>query len=115
MEAAPRVCTRRRSIVMATFYRLARCWLYSRKAQVGNNQRARETPCDRGGDSAAAMQPRDLPHHSSGVQQLHPARDWLEPISKSPEEDNEAGELYEAEEVLGVVFPTDEDAALPLN
>src|SRR5215467_7877710 len=39
----------------------------------------------------------------------------LEPISKSPEEDNEAGELYEAEEVLGVVFPTDEDAALPLN
>src|SRR5204863_2396730 len=39
----------------------------------------------------------------------------LEPISKSPEEDNEASELYEAEEVLGVVFPTDEDAALPLN
>jgi hypothetical protein len=32
---------------------------------------------------------------------------------KSPEEDNEASELYEAEEVLGVVFPTDEDAALP--
>src|SRR5262249_14243969 len=40
---------------------------------------------------------------------------WLEPISKSPEEDNEASELYEAEEVVGVVFPTDEDAALPLN
>jgi hypothetical protein len=39
----------------------------------------------------------------------------LEPISKSPEEDNEASELYEAETVLGVVFPTDEDAALPLN
>src|SRR6516165_704616 len=39
----------------------------------------------------------------------------LEPISKSPEEDNEASELYEAEEVLGVVFPTDEDASLPLN
>jgi hypothetical protein len=39
----------------------------------------------------------------------------LEPISKSPEEDNEASELYEAEEILGVVFPTDEDAALPLN
>src|SRR5262249_43213645 len=38
-----------------------------------------------------------------------------EPISKSPEEDKEAGELYEAEEVPGVVFPTDEDAALPLN
>jgi hypothetical protein len=42
-------------------------------------------------------------------------RTCLEPISKSPEEDNEASELYEAEEVLGVVFPTDEDAALPLN
>src|ERR1700757_3221336 len=40
---------------------------------------------------------------------------FLEPISKSLEEDNEASELYEAEEVLGVVFPTDEDAALPLN
>src|SRR5262245_13012575 len=30
-------------------------------------------------------------------------------------QDNEASELYEAEEVLRVVFPTDEDAALPLN
>jgi hypothetical protein len=39
----------------------------------------------------------------------------LEPISKSPEEDNEAGELDEAEEVLGVIFPADEDAALPLD
>src|SRR5438067_10307861 len=44
-----------------------------------------------------------------------PGRERLEPISKSLEEDNEASELYEAEEVLGVVFPTDEDAALPLN
>ena len=39
----------------------------------------------------------------------------LEPISKSSEEDNEAGELDEAEEVLGVIFPADEDAALPLD
>jgi hypothetical protein len=39
---------------------------------------------------------------------------WLEPISKSPEEDNEAGELDEAEKVVGVVFPADEDATLPL-
>src|SRR5205814_9196310 len=39
----------------------------------------------------------------------------VEPISKSSEEDNEASELYEPEEVLGVVFPTDQDAALPLN
>ena len=39
----------------------------------------------------------------------------LEPISKSFEEDHEAGELDEAEEVLAVVFPADEDAALPLD
>jgi hypothetical protein len=39
----------------------------------------------------------------------------LEPISKSPEEDNEAGKLDKAEQVLGVIFPPDEDAALPLN
>src|SRR5262249_43846783 len=39
----------------------------------------------------------------------------LQPISKSPDEDNEASALYAAEEVVGVVFPTDEDAALPLN
>ena len=38
----------------------------------------------------------------------------LEPISKSPEEDNEAGELGKAEEVLSVVLPADEDATLPL-
>src|SRR6516162_2942219 len=39
----------------------------------------------------------------------------LEPISKSFEEDHEAGELNEAEEVLAVVLPADEDAALPLD
>src|SRR5580704_4314282 len=38
----------------------------------------------------------------------------LEPISKSSEEDNEAGELNKAEEVLSVVLPPDEDATLPL-
>ena len=42
-------------------------------------------------------------------------RQSLEPISKSPEEDNEASELYEAEEVPGVVLPANEDPALPLN
>ncbi len=35
----------------------------------------------------------------------------LEPISKLSEEDNEAGELDKAEEVLGVEFPADEYAA----
>jgi len=39
----------------------------------------------------------------------------LEPISKSPEEDNEAGELNKAQEILGVVLPADEDSALPLH
>jgi hypothetical protein len=38
----------------------------------------------------------------------------LEPISKSSEEDNEAGELDKAEKVLSVVLPADEDATLPL-
>jgi len=39
----------------------------------------------------------------------------LEPISKSPEEDNEAGELDKTQEVLCVVLPADEDPTLPLN
>jgi hypothetical protein len=43
------------------------------------------------------------------------AASCLEPISKSSEEDNEAGELDEPEEVLGVILPADEDAALPLD
>ena len=38
---------------------------------------------------------------------------FLEPISKSPEEDNEAGELNEANEVLWMIFPSNEDPALP--
>jgi hypothetical protein len=38
----------------------------------------------------------------------------LEAISKSSEEDNEASELDEAEEVLSVVLPADEDPTLPL-
>jgi hypothetical protein len=40
---------------------------------------------------------------------------FLEPISKSPEEDNEAGELNKAQEIPGMVLPTDEDSALPLD
>ena len=38
-----------------------------------------------------------------------------EPISKSFEEDDEAGELYEAKEVLWIKLPADKNAALPLN
>src|SRR5262249_36708929 len=40
---------------------------------------------------------------------------YLEPISKSFEEDNEAGKLDKAKEIVGVVLPTNEDPALPLN
>ena len=40
---------------------------------------------------------------------------YLEPISKSFEEHNEAGKLDKAEEIVGVVLPTNEDPALPLK
>jgi len=43
------------------------------------------------------------------------ARKSLEPISKSFEEDDEAGELHEPKEVLRIKLPTDKNAALPLN
>lgn len=39
----------------------------------------------------------------------------VEPISKSFEEDDEAGKLDKAEEIVGVVLPANEDPALPLN
>jgi hypothetical protein len=39
----------------------------------------------------------------------------VEPISKSFEEDDEAGQLDKAEEIVGVVLPANEDPALPLN
>src|SRR5262249_34828000 len=40
---------------------------------------------------------------------------FLEPVSKSFEENNEAGKLDKAEEIAGVVLPANEDPALPLN
>jgi hypothetical protein len=42
-------------------------------------------------------------------------QDDLGPVSKSFEEDNEAGKLDKAEEIVGVVLPANEDPALPLN
>jgi hypothetical protein len=39
----------------------------------------------------------------------------LERALKSPEEDDEASELDEAEEVLRVIFPAHKYAALPLD
>ena len=47
-----------------------------------------------------------------GIDKSRPVTE--EPISKSSEEDNEAGELDKAEEVLSVVLPADEYATLPL-
>jgi hypothetical protein len=49
------------------------------------------------------------------LQALHRVRERLGPISKSPEEDDEASELDEAEEVLGVILPAHKYAALPLD
>ena len=48
------------------------------------------------------------------TRRLQEVSEGLEPISKSSEEDNEAGELDKAEEVLSVVLPADEYATLPL-
>jgi hypothetical protein len=39
----------------------------------------------------------------------------FEPISKLFEEDNEAGKLDKAKEIVGVVLPANKDPALPLN
>ena len=58
-----------------------------------------------------------LPKGEFGRKVLFPKaflRKVLEPISKSPEEDDEAGELDKTEEVLCVELPADEDATLPL-
>ena len=49
------------------------------------------------------------------LQALHRVRERLGPISKSPEEDDEASELDEAEEVLGVILPAHKYAAPPLD
>jgi hypothetical protein len=49
------------------------------------------------------------------LQALHRVRERLGPISKSPEEDDEASELDEAEEVLGVILPAHKYAPLPLD
>jgi hypothetical protein len=39
----------------------------------------------------------------------------LEPVSKSPEEDNEAGELSKAQEILGYSTPSGRGSARPLD
>jgi hypothetical protein len=58
-----------------------------------------------------------LPTNAAGVvtRSTSYQAEALEPISKSPEEDSEAGELNKAQEILGVVLPADEDSTLPLH
>ena len=55
-------------------------------------------------------------HRSKPSSSVHPVEiSYLEPVSKSFEENNEAGKLDKAEEIVGVVLPANEDPALPLN
>src|SRR5262245_21475963 len=50
----------------------------------------------------------------NGVIEAFEVARTLEPISKLPEEDNEASKLNKTQKVLGVKFPSNEDATLPL-
>src|SRR5947208_14576039 len=67
-EAAPRACTRRHSIAMATSCHLALCWLYSKEieAQVDSNPRRtrnqRRSPGARELQSVAATSPERRTH-----------------------------------------------------
>jgi hypothetical protein len=56
-----------------------------------------------------------IPMQISGLSQRAYGHLLLEPISKLFEEDNEAGKLDKAKEIVGVVLPENEDPALPLN
>jgi hypothetical protein len=69
----------------------------------------RHSAVDHSGQSPCQNQSR-----SGGLSHSGEMANSLEPISKSPEEDDEAGELDKAEEVLSVVLPADKDATLPL-
>src|SRR5262249_10827145 len=53
-------------------------------------------------------------HNGDGIHDFV-ALDRVEPMTKSFEEDNEAGKLEKAKEIVGVVLPTNEDPALPLD
>ena len=66
------------------------------------------------GKVLGGMRTRPAPSSACRLGSVYSLLNLLEPISKSSEEDNEAGELDKAEEVLSVVLPADEDATLPL-
>ena len=61
------------------------------------------------------LKPESYPLRSTRSRSWRTQRICLEPISKSFEEDNEAGELDKAEEVRRMILPADENAALPLD
>ncbi len=78
-----------------------------------SKRRADESKCF--SSSHGASRNRAGPAGGSPAESKSSKRCCLEPISKSFEEDNEAGQLEKAEEILGVVLPANEDPALPLN
>ena len=64
------------------------------------------------GDRAYDSDPLDHALRQNGIEMIAPHRSNR---TKPPEEDNEAGELNEAKEVLWMIFPSDEDPTLPLD
>ena len=60
-----------------------------------------------------AQGPLTDPHFYTAVQHCYHGR--LEPISKSFEEDRDAGELHKSEEIGGVVPPANEESAFPME
>src|SRR6266478_4667146 len=96
-----------------------KCLAQSNKSRTGG-----EPICYCTVSAPCARVSRNRAHlHSAGTAKVcHEPRsamtsvtEWLEPISKSFEEDDEAGKLDKAEEIVGVVLPANEDPALPLN
>ena len=66
----------------------------------------------------APIDGKEYADHRGGANTQHARSETktrIQPISKSSEEDDEASELDEAEEVLRVILPPDENTALPLN
>ena len=101
-------------------------WLFSTLAiaaamMVSLELAAAQTPSCAGFRPAAGdlgYKPRKNSDRCEGLYQQEVAGSLellsLEPISKSPEQDDEASELNEAEEILGIVLPAHKDTTLPL-
>jgi hypothetical protein len=65
--------------------------------------------------TGAFSKPGQILAHARELALAVSLRFFLEPISKSFEEDEEAGELHEAKEVLRIKLPADKNATLPLH